>query len=100
MVRQLQNDPNMPKDRFIQVSGLHLSGKKWLTSLLPHGVAVVIFLLVAVIYCKPVFQDKVLFQEDLLQWNAMARQSFQYKQTHGHFPLWTNSMFGGMPAYQ
>jgi len=100
MVRQLQNDPNMPKDRFIQVSGLHLSGKKWFARLLPHGVAVVTFLLVAVIYCKPVFQDKVLSQEDLVQWKAMARQSFQYKQTHGHFPLWTNSMFGGMPGYQ
>lgn len=30
----------------------------------------------------------------------MAHSSFQYKETHGHFPLWTNSMFSGMPAYQ
>lgn len=90
----------MPKDRFIQVSGMHFSGKKWLAKLLPHGVAVLVFLLVAVIYCKPIFQDKVLYQEDLLQWKAMAQQSFQYKQSHGQFPLWTNSMFCGMPAYQ
>ncbi|MDO6433920.1 YfhO family protein [Flavitalea sp. BT771] len=90
----------MLKHRFIQVSGLHFPGKKWFTRLLPHGVAVLIFLLVAVIYCKPVFQGKVLFQEDLLQWKAMAQQSFQFRQTHGHFPLWSNSMFCGMPAYQ
>ena len=100
MVRQLQNTPNMSKDRFIQVSGMRFSSKRWLVRLFPHAIAVVIFLLAAVIYCKPVFQDKVLYQEDLLQWKAMAQNSFAYKQTHGHFPLWSNSMFGGMPAYQ
>jgi len=30
----------------------------------------------------------------------MAQQSFEYKQKHGHFPKWTNSMMSGMPAYQ
>lgn len=90
----------MFKDRFIQVSGVQLSGKKWRTRLLPHGVAVLVFLLAAVIYCKPMFEDKVLYQEDLLQWKGMAQSSFRYKQTHGHFPLWSNSMFCGMPAYQ
>ena len=90
----------MPKDRFIQVYGLQFSGKKWLNQLLPHAVAVLVFLLVAVIYCKPQYEGKVLYQEDSLQWKAMAQSSFQYRQSHGHFPLWTNSMFGGMPAYQ
>ncbi|HWK04546.1 MAG TPA: YfhO family protein [Puia sp.] len=68
--------------------------------LIPHLVAVLVFLLVAVLYCKPVFENKVLFQEDVLQWQGMAQNSFQYKTTHGHFPLWTNGMFSGMPAYQ
>jgi len=66
----------------------------------PHVVAILAFLVVAVVYCKPAFDNKVLFQEDVLQWQAMARNSFQYKETHGHFPLWTNSMFSGMPAFQ
>ncbi|HEY4060427.1 MAG TPA: YfhO family protein [Puia sp.] len=74
--------------------------KTLLRKLLPHIVAGVVFLVVAVLYCKPVFEDKVLYQEDVLQWQGMARNSFQYKETHGHFPLWSNSMFGGMPAYQ
>ncbi|HEY4334816.1 MAG TPA: YfhO family protein, partial [Puia sp.] len=30
---------------------------------------------------------------------AMAQQSFEYKEKHGHFPLWTESAFSGMPAY-
>ena len=29
----------------------------------------------------------------------MARQSFEYKDKYGHFPLWTESAFAGMPAY-
>jgi hypothetical protein len=90
----------MAKTPFLHLYGLRFSGRKWFTRLLPHGAAVLVFLLVAVIYCKPVFQDKVLYQEDLLQWKAMAQHSFEYKQTHGHFPLWSNSMFSGMPAYQ
>jgi len=66
----------------------------------PHIIAVLVFLIVAVLYCRPVFQDKVLFQEDGLQWQGMAQNSYQYKATHGHFPLWSNGMFSGMPAYQ
>jgi hypothetical protein len=66
----------------------------------PHIIAVLVFLIVAVVYCRPVFQDKVLYQEDVLQWQGMAQNSYQYKTTHGHFPLWSNGMFSGMPAYQ
>ena len=66
----------------------------------PHVIAILVFLVVAVLYCKPAFENKVLFQEDVLQWQGMARNSFQYKENHGHFPLWSNSMFSGMPAYQ
>jgi hypothetical protein len=67
---------------------------------LPHFIAVLVFAGVAYIYCRPAFEDKVLSQEDVLQWQGMAHNSFQYKETHGHFPLWTNSMFSGMPAFQ
>ena len=68
--------------------------------ILPHLIAVGIFLVVAVIYCRPVLQGQVLFQSDVTQWKAMAQNSFEYKEKHGHFPLWTNGMFSGMPAYQ
>ena len=73
--------------------------KKWFRRLIPHAIAVVVFLLVAVIYSKPAFDHKVLSQQDLSQWKAMAQNSFQYKETHGHFPLWSEGMFSGMPAY-
>jgi hypothetical protein len=73
--------------------------KKWLP-LLPHLIAVVVFLLIAIIYCKPALEHKVLQQADVTQWKAMAQNSFQYKEKHNVFPLWTQGMFGGMPAYQ
>lgn len=69
-------------------------------NILPHLVAVVIFLLVAVIYAKPSLQGKVLQQSDTQQWHGMAQQSFDFNEKYGHYPLWTNSMFSGMPAYQ
>jgi len=67
---------------------------------LPHLVAVIIFLLLSVILNKPALQGKVVQQGDVIQWRAMAQQSFEFKEKHGHFPKWTNSMMGGMPAYQ
>ena len=67
---------------------------------LPHIIAVVLFLLIAVIYCKPALEGKVLNQHDTQGWKGMAQQSFDVKAKTGKLPLWTNSMFGGMPAYQ
>jgi len=69
-------------------------------SLVPHAIAVGIFLIVAVIYCKPALEGKVLSQSDVVHWKGMAQDMYTYKETHGHFPLWNNNLFGGMPAYQ
>ncbi len=74
--------------------------QKWTFQIsLPHIIAVLIFLIVAVVFCSPVLQGKVLSQSDIILWKGMAQQSFEFKEKYGHFPLWTNSMFGGMPAY-
>src|ERR1700744_6102271 len=74
--------------------------KDFFRKAIPHFIAIFVFVGVAVIYCKPAFENKILFQEDVVQWQGMAHNSFQYKETHAHFPLWSNSMFSGMPAYQ
>lgn len=71
-----------------------------LRSAIPHFIAIIVFAVVAYVYCRPAFENKVLEQEDVLQWQAMAHNSFKYKEKHGHFPLWSNGMFSGMPAYQ
>lgn len=66
----------------------------------PHLIAIGVFLVVALVYCKPALQGKVLTQGDVIHWKGMAENSMKYKETHGTYPLWTNSMFSGMPAYQ
>jgi hypothetical protein len=74
--------------------------KGLLSKLLPHIVAVIVFLLVAVLYCKPALQGLVVNQHDITQWKGSIQQSMNYKETHGQYPLWTNSMFSGMPTFQ
>jgi hypothetical protein len=74
--------------------------KNWYKPLLPHAVAIVVFLLVAVVYCKDAFQHKTLSPQDTNGWKAMSHDSYQYKEAHGHFPLWTENLFSGMPGYQ
>jgi len=66
---------------------------------LPHLVAVAVFLIIAVVYCRPALEGKVVFQSDMIQWKQMAQQSMEFKEKHGHYPLWTESAFSGMPAY-
>lgn len=68
--------------------------------LLPHVIAIAVFLCISVVYCEPTLQHKTLSQADVAGWEGMVHQMQQYKETHGHFPLWNNRMFGGMPAYQ
>ncbi len=71
----------------------------WFKKALPHLIAVVVFLLVSIIYNRPALQGKVLYQSDVIGYKGMAQQSVEYKAKYGHFPLWTESMFSGMPAY-
>ncbi len=74
--------------------------KNLFKSALPHLIAIAIFAIVAIIYCKPALEGKVLQQSDITQWKGMAQNALAYKEQHGQAPLWINNMFGGMPAYQ
>lgn len=70
-------------------------------ALIPHAVAVIIFLAVSLIYCKPALEGKVLQQHDVSQWKGAAQNSAEYGKLHnGKYPLWTNGLFSGMPAFQ
>lgn len=68
----------------------------------PHLIAIVTFVLVAVIYCKPALDGKVLQQTDITQWKAMYEDQRKYAEMNGieNTPLWSNGMFSGMPGYQ
>ena len=67
---------------------------------IPHIGALFIMMLLAFAYYSPALSGKVLSQSDNLQSKgAQTEVRNDYEKT-GHIPLWTNSMFGGMPTYQ
>lgn len=65
----------------------------------PHLFIIAGFFIFSLIYSYPVLQGKVLAQGDVLNWKAMYQESKAYYDSTGINPLWTNSMFGGMPNY-
>ncbi|MGI4739533.1 MAG: YfhO family protein [Janthinobacterium lividum] len=66
----------------------------------PHVLAVLFFVVLAVAYFAPiVFEHQTLAQHDITQFQGGARETQQWAAEHGHEPLWTNSMFSGMPTY-
>jgi hypothetical protein len=68
--------------------------------LAPYLAAIFIFLALTFTYFSPLFQGKKLNQHDIVQWKGMSKEIVDYREKTGEEPLWTNSMFGGMPAWQ
>ncbi len=71
-----------------------------LKKILPHFIAVVVFLVVSALFCKPILDGYVLNQHDNVGWKGMAQNAFEYKEKNGHYPLWNPNLFSGMPNYQ
>lgn len=67
---------------------------------LPHALAVLIFAVITLIYFKPLLSGKELRQHDIAMHRGMSKEIIDYREKYDKEPLWTNSMFGGMPAYQ
>lgn len=65
-----------------------------------HVGAFFLFIVIAAIYFKPALNGYDLKQHDIEQFYGMSREIVDYKSTEGQTPLWTNSMFGGMPSAQ
>ncbi|MCB0813346.1 MAG: hypothetical protein KDB87_09320, partial [Flavobacteriales bacterium] len=68
--------------------------------LLPAGAAIVLFYLLSLAYFSPVLEGKRLVQGDKRNWQGMAQEVIEHRDAYGEEPLWTGSMFSGMPAYQ
>jgi hypothetical protein len=66
----------------------------------PYFVAVIIFLIITMLYFSPLFQGKKLQQGDITHHKGMSKEILDHREKTGEEALWTNSMFGGMPAYQ
>jgi hypothetical protein len=71
-----------------------------LKKLYPHLLAVLGFVLIAIIYFYPVLQGKKIYQSDIVQYTAMAKEQNDFRANDHAEPYWTNAAFGGMPTYQ
>ncbi|NJK93524.1 MAG: hypothetical protein HC905_00085 [Bacteroidales bacterium] len=66
----------------------------------PHLLAVLVFIVVTFLYFPPLLEGKVIRQGDIMQFIGMSKEIKDFREKTGQEALWTNSMFGGMPAYQ
>ena len=70
-----------------------------LKSAVPHLVAVLIFTVLSFVYFYPVLEGKKINAHDTKVFEGSSREIRDFRAEYGKEPLWTNSMFGGMPAY-
>jgi len=66
----------------------------------PYFVAIVVFLAITFIYFSPLLEGKKLKQHDITMFKGMSKEIRDFRDKTGEEALWTNSMFGGMPAWQ
>lgn len=67
---------------------------------LPYLGAILIFIVLGISFMNPILQGKKLKQHDITVYQGASKEIQDFRSEHKSEPLWTNSMFGGMPAYQ
>ena len=68
--------------------------------ILPHVIALLVFVSLSCIYFSPIFSGYSLKQSDIQQYRGMEKEISDNNLMNEKNALWTNSMFSGMPAYQ
>jgi len=74
--------------------------KKILSALAPYLVAIFVFIGITLVYFSPLLEGKKLKQHDIAMFKGMSKEIVDFRESTGQEALWTNSMFGGMPAWQ
>jgi hypothetical protein len=74
---------------------LNLEDRPWLL----HAVIILIFTILSFAYFFPVLEGKKLNAHDTKVFIGSSKEIQDYRNETGKEPLWTNSMFGGMPAF-
>ena len=69
-------------------------------NLLFHAISILLFAVITLVYCSPILEGKRIEQGDIIQFQGMSKEIKDFRDETGNEALWTNSMFGGMPAYQ
>lgn len=70
-----------------------------LKKLLPFAVAIVVFVIASLAYFSPVLKGQKLRQGDITQFIGSSKEIVDHRKANDEEPYWTNTSFGGMPAY-
>jgi hypothetical protein len=73
--------------------------KNRIKSFLPHIIAVLFFTIISFVYYYPVLEGKVLKANDSSVATYNSKEISDFRKANDKEPLWTNSIFSGMPAY-
>lgn len=65
---------------------------------LPHIIAIITFLAVAIGLFPESFQGKVVVQPDMQNYRGLGDEAKEFYEKTGEATLWTNKAFGGMPT--
>lgn len=65
----------------------------------PHLVSIILFIAISFTYFSPQLEGRVIQQGDKTTFLGMSKEVRDFRDETGEEALWTNSMFGGMPAY-
>ncbi len=76
-----------------------MRGIRFTKDLVTHLSVLLLFLAITVVYFYPVLEGKRIMTNDNVVFLNSAQEIFEHREKYGEEPLWTNSMFGGMPAY-
>lgn len=64
------------------------------------AVAIVVFAILAIVYCSPVLSENSIIQHDIVNYKGSSEEMQKFKHQTGENTYWSNAMFGGMPTYQ
>ncbi len=74
--------------------------KNILKPVLPHALIILGFIALSYAYFNPILLGKSLPQMDDIHSKGISHELVEYEKQHpGEHPMWTNSLFSGMPAY-
>ena len=61
--------------------------------------AIIAFAVITLVYFSPILEGKRIKQHDIEMYKGMSQEITEFREETGEQSLWTNSMFGGMPAW-
>jgi len=73
--------------------------KDVLPKILPHLLALLVFIVLSFAYMSPVMKGQTLKQHDVVQHIGASHQAIEDKKQTGQHPFWNPYMFSGMPNY-